>query len=102
MLAAHLNELGLGASTQNATPPHPYPAGSRANGKAPLPDPPSSQVVTARSSEVVVLHSDSDNEEEPAPRGIRNDGTLLASDPPKPLYFICFYLMHSYFASLLY
>lgn len=80
MLAAHLNELGLGA-TQNATPPHPYPAaGGRANGKAPIPEP----TIVARSSEGVI-HSDSDNEEELVPRGVRNDGTLLASDPPKPL-----------------
>ena len=80
MLAAHLNELGLGA-TQNAAPLHPYPVpGGRANGKAPIPEP----LIAARSSEGAV-HSDSDNEEELVPRGVRNDGTLLASDPPKPL-----------------
>ena len=79
MLAAHLNELGLGA-TQNVSGPHPYPAGGRANGKAPIPEP----LVVARTSEGPV-HSDSDNEEELVPRGVRNDGTLLASDPPKPL-----------------
>ena len=83
VLAAHLNELGLGAAGSGGASAAPFPASSsRANGKAPLPDPTSSQIAAA-----AALHSDSDNEEEiPATRGARNDGTLLASDPPKPLY----------------
>ena len=91
MLAAHLNELGLGGSSAGSSGA-PYPGG-RANGKAPLPDPPSSSNPSGRGREsaaasaaaaaAAAQQSDSDNEDEPAAR--RNDGTLLASDPPKPL-----------------
>ena len=86
-LAAHLNELGLNATSGGGPAHPPYPA-SRANGKAPIPEP---VQVPARAALVAepptaALHSDSDNEEEPLnTRGIRNDGTLPASDPPKPL-----------------
>lgn len=37
-----------------------------------------------RSTDVLV-DSESDSEPEDGGRGARNDGTLLASDPPKPL-----------------
>jgi hypothetical protein len=118
VLAAHLNELGLGGSSAGSSssgaPSHPpYPvAPSRSNGnKAALPAPASQFAAATAAREaareaargaareaVAAQHSDSDNEEEPAVRGTRNDGTLLASDPPKPLsvYFnflliiICF------------
>lgn len=60
--------------------------------------------VAAAAAAAAAQNSDSDNEEEPAVRGTRNDGTLLASDPPKPLsvsviYFLIrkciFYLFNS-------
>ncbi len=126
MLAAHLNELGLGGSSAGSSssgaPSHPpYPvAPSRSNGnKAALPEPASQfaaaaaareaareasreaareaargaareavaarEAAAAAAAAAAAQHSDSDNEEEPAVRGTRNDGTLLASDPPKPL-----------------
>lgn len=70
MLAAQLNELGVAGGEVPARP-------ARQNGRtAPLPaEPP--PVAAA------VVDSDSDEDDE---RGaVRNDGTLLASDPPKPL-----------------
>ena len=139
VLAAHLNELGLGAnsagagSNSNSNAPYPIPV-SRANGKAQLPVEPSSQqmanaaavreaareasreaaresareaareasreaaaardaVAAAAAAAAAAQHSDSDNEEEPVARGVRNDGTLLASDPPKPLYKLFTFLL---------
>nr|CAD7262863.1 unnamed protein product [Timema shepardi] len=72
MIAAQLNELGVMPPVTPQPPPE-APARSRLNGKSSQPassilDPP--------------VESDSDEEEEGR---VRNDGTLLASDPPKPL-----------------
>nr|CAD7419681.1 unnamed protein product [Timema poppensis] len=72
MIAAQLNELGVMPPVTPQPPPE-APARSRQNGKSSQPassilDPP--------------VESDSDEEEEGR---VRNDGTLLASDPPKPL-----------------
>lgn len=75
-----MNELGLGATPGSAPAPIQPQHAVRANGKAPIPEP----VQATRTAEVAAL-SDSDNEEEVVKRGVRNDGTLLASDPPKPL-----------------
>lgn len=66
MLAAQLNELGV---QQDQRP-------SRQNGKN------GSQLPLAQSSSSVLDPPDSDSEPEDL---IRNDGTLLASEPPKPL-----------------
>ncbi|XP_069689346.1 serine/threonine-protein kinase mig-15 isoform X2 [Periplaneta americana] len=88
MLAAQLNELGV-------TQPE-APARSRQNGKSSssavggsssshnaLPAPPSSLPQSASSILDAAVESDSDDGEDGI--GVRNDGTLLASDPPKPL-----------------
>ncbi|XP_023711826.1 serine/threonine-protein kinase mig-15 isoform X6 [Cryptotermes secundus] len=86
MLAAQLNELGV-------TQPE-APARSRQNGKSSsavggnsshnaLPAPPSSLPQSASSILDAAVESDSDEGEDGT--GVRNDGTLLASDPPKPL-----------------
>lgn len=86
MLAAQLNELGV---------THPEaPARSRQNGKSSsavggnsshnaLPAPPSSLPQSTSSILDAAVESDSDEGEDGT--GVRNDGTLLASDPPKPL-----------------
>lgn len=63
MLAAQLNELGV-----------PQERRSRQNGKAPP------QPLPASNS--ALLDDDSDSEPEEL---VRNDGTLPASEPPKPL-----------------
>lgn len=69
MLAAQLNELGVHQEPSQQRP-------SRQNGKAgpqqPLP----------QSSSSILDAADSDSEPEDL---VRNDGTLLASEPPKPL-----------------
>lgn len=70
MLAAQLNELGVRPVA---------PAGSRQNG---APKPPVTSVLDSDSD-------DSDEEEEGTGPGRQaNDGTLLASDPPKPLWVV--------------
>lgn len=72
-LAAQLNELGVVSGEPPNRPPR-----APTNGQGPaveraVPEPPCSD-------------SESESEgEEGAGRGARNDGTLLASDPPKPL-----------------
>jgi len=84
-LAAQLNELGV-------TQPE-APARSRQNGKSSsavggnsshnaLPAPPSLPQSTSSILDAAI-ESDSDEGEDGV--GVRNDGTLLASDPPKPL-----------------
>ncbi|XP_046392990.1 serine/threonine-protein kinase mig-15 isoform X3 [Ischnura elegans] len=99
MLAAQLNELGVGHGGGSGGG-HERGVGhqerSRANGKA-SEAPVASSVVVPSSSGVglvsgaggtvpAVIDGDSDSdEEEEVGRGARNDGTLLASDPPKPL-----------------
>ncbi|PSN53519.1 Traf2 and NCK-interacting protein kinase [Blattella germanica] len=87
MLAAQLNELGV--SQPEA------PARSRQNGKSSssgggggsshnaLPAAPSALPQSASSILDAAVESDSDDGDDGI--GVRNDGTLLASDPPKPL-----------------
>ncbi|XP_017784652.1 PREDICTED: serine/threonine-protein kinase mig-15 isoform X3 [Nicrophorus vespilloides] len=82
-LAAHLNELGV----QPEVPPRNNrnkQAQSAANNNVATP----SNNHSAQASGPVVLEAlvDSDSDSEPDDNGrVRNDGTLLASDPPKPL-----------------
>ncbi|XP_048481998.1 serine/threonine-protein kinase mig-15 isoform X3 [Plutella xylostella] len=77
-LAAQLNELGVVSGEPPNRPPR-----APTNGQGPaveraVPEPPCSD-------------SESESEgEEGAGRGARNDGTLLASDPPKPLPEFCY------------
>ena len=85
-LAAQLNELGVIQPEA--------PARSRQNGKSSsavvggnsshnaIPAPPSLPQSTSSILDAAV-ESDSDEGEDGV--GVRNDGTLLASDPPKPL-----------------
>ncbi|XP_071455406.1 serine/threonine-protein kinase mig-15 isoform X1 [Hetaerina americana] len=100
MLAAQLNELGVGHGGGSGGGHERGGGGhqerSRANGKAADVPVPSSVVVPSSSGAGLVggaggavpavIDGDSDSdEEEEVGRGARNDGTLLASDPPKPL-----------------
>ncbi|KAG8221909.1 hypothetical protein J437_LFUL002468 [Ladona fulva] len=95
MLAAQLNELGVGhGGGSGGAHERSHQERSRANGKGAevpvasnLVVPSSSGLVSAAGGTVPgVLDGDSDSdEEEEVGRGARNDGTLLASDPPKPL-----------------
>lgn len=84
--AAQLNELAVSSSYQqsNNNQPEAPPRSSRqtpsasASGKPPAMQPSPNPLDPVESS-------DSDSEPEEATNGARNDGTLLASDPPKPL-----------------
>ncbi|XP_065172119.1 misshapen-like kinase 1 isoform X10 [Atheta coriaria] len=87
-LAAHLNEIGLQQNVQPEAPPR-NNRNSSSNNKAQSAA--NNNVATPsnnHSAGVPILDglvdSDSDSEPEDNGRG-RNDGTLLASDPPKPL-----------------
>lgn len=95
-LAAHLNELGV----QNPIQPEAPPRNNRNNIKSQsvsnnnITSNPSSVLVAASSgtgnnqqsnSLDQMVDSDTDSEPDDNGRGVRNDGTLLASDPPKPL-----------------
>lgn len=94
-MAAHLNELGV----QNPTQPEAPPRNNRNSSKS---QSVSNNNVTANSSSSIaassatsnnqqsnimdqLVDSDTDSEPDDNGRGVRNDGTLLASDPPKPL-----------------
>ncbi|XP_049773228.1 serine/threonine-protein kinase mig-15 isoform X3 [Schistocerca serialis cubense] len=70
MIVDQLNELVMGQQE--------VPARSRQNGKGPLP----SSLPQSSSSILDAADSDSDDDDDGK---VRNDGTLLASDPPKPL-----------------
>lgn len=98
MAAAQLNELAVSSQQSNNQPqqqqqqPEAPPRSSRqaaqqaaagsnsssASGKPPAMQPSPNPLDPVESS-------DSDSEPEEATNGARNDGTLLASDPPKPL-----------------
>ncbi|CAH0722543.1 unnamed protein product, partial [Brenthis ino] len=69
-LAAQLNELGVVSGNE---PPN-RPPRAPTNGQGPVAAP-----------EPTFEESDSDSEAEESGGRVRNDGTLLASDPPKPL-----------------
>ncbi|XP_026764559.1 serine/threonine-protein kinase mig-15 isoform X6 [Galleria mellonella] len=72
-LAAQLNELGVVSGNE---PPN-RPPRAPANGQGPP--------VERNPPEPTFEDSDSDSEAEESGGRVRNDGTLLASDPPKPL-----------------
>ncbi|XP_047542947.1 serine/threonine-protein kinase mig-15 isoform X1 [Vanessa atalanta] len=72
-LAAQLNELGVVSGNE---PPN-RPPRAPTNGQGPP--------VERAAPEPTFEESDSDSEAEESGGRVRNDGTLLASDPPKPL-----------------
>lgn len=89
MAAAHLNELAVSSQQSNNQQPEAPPRSGRqqpqqatssnsSSGKPPAMQPSPNPLDPVESS-------DSDSEPEEANCGARNDGTLLASDPPKPL-----------------
>ncbi|XP_018562125.1 mitogen-activated protein kinase kinase kinase kinase 4 isoform X2 [Anoplophora glabripennis] len=91
-LAAHLNELGVQQTNQPEAPPrnnrNNKQAQSAANNNVSTPSSatnhtPSNQAIGGNNIDTLV---DSESDSEPEDNGrVRNDGTLLASDPPKPL-----------------
>lgn len=87
VLAAQLNELGVFHQQPQANPDAP-PRNNRQqvppSNKAAAP-PPSSANHQAVNPLDPIESSDSDSEPEETNERGRNDGTLLASDPPKPL-----------------
>ncbi|GJQ86015.1 msn [Trypoxylus dichotomus] len=92
-LAAHLNELGV-QQTQPEAPPrnnrNTKQAQSANNNNVATPSSASNHNSSNHASQKVTNILDavqsSDSESEPEDNGqVRNDGTLLASDPPKPL-----------------
>ncbi|XP_030751083.1 serine/threonine-protein kinase mig-15 isoform X2 [Sitophilus oryzae] len=90
-LAAHLNELGMQQTSSNgALQPEAPPRNNRNNSRIQstnnnnVSSPSASSAANDRSVDALV-DSESDSEPEEGGRGARNDGTLLASDPPKPL-----------------
>lgn len=95
-LAAHLNELGIQQSSQPEAPPRNNRNSKQSNNNnvstpssANNHTPPNNQA-SANNIEALV-DSETDSEPEDNGRGVRNDGTLLASDPPKPLLVFVFY-----------
>ncbi|XP_050359898.1 serine/threonine-protein kinase mig-15 isoform X3 [Nymphalis io] len=77
-LAAQLNELGVVSGSE---PPN-RPPRAPTNGQGPA--------VERAAPEPPFEESDSDSEAEDSGGRVRNDGTLLASDPPKPLPEFCY------------
>nr|CAH7746997.1 unnamed protein product [Callosobruchus chinensis] len=85
-LAAHLNELGV--QQQQQQQPNSQPEAPPRNNRKQQQPPPTTNnnnngAVAAAAD--VLVDSETDSEPEDNGRGVRNDGTLLASDPPKPL-----------------
>ncbi|XP_015604008.1 serine/threonine-protein kinase mig-15 isoform X16 [Cephus cinctus] len=94
MLAAQLNELGVSQGPE--APPRPNrqhktsapPASTSVSNSAPSNEQNSKQMPQSSSilDQALSIESDSDDDiEDPSGSNMRNDGTLLASDPPKPL-----------------
>ncbi|XP_047523543.1 serine/threonine-protein kinase mig-15 isoform X7 [Pieris napi] len=77
-LAAQLNELGVVSGNE---PPN-RPPRAPANGQGPP--------VERNPPEPTFEESDSDSDPDEGGGRVRNDGTLLASDPPKPLPEFCY------------
>nr|XP_032517462.1 serine/threonine-protein kinase mig-15 isoform X1 [Danaus plexippus plexippus] len=77
-LAAQLNELGVVSGNE---PPN-RPPRAPTNGQGPP--------VERNTQEPTFEESESDSEAEESGGRVRNDGTLLASDPPKPLPEFCY------------
>lgn len=92
-MAAHLNELGVQNPTQPEAPPrnnrNSKQAQSAVNNNVATPSSAGNHSSTNHAGQQAnILDSlvDSDSDSEPEDNGrVRNDGTLLASDPPKPL-----------------
>ncbi|XP_073943854.1 serine/threonine-protein kinase msn isoform X6 [Choristoneura fumiferana] len=76
-LAAQLNELGVVSGEPPNRPPR-----APANGQGPP--------VERNVPEPTFVDSDTDSDPEESGGRVRNDGTLLASDPPKPLPEFCY------------
>lgn len=87
ILAAQLNELGISNQQPQARPEEP-PRNNRqsssASGKTPA-APPNNHHHQPVNPLDPIESSDTDSEPEETNERGRNDGTLLASDPPKPL-----------------
>ena len=79
MLAAELSEMALIKPERSPTPPAPPPRDSSMN----RPNAPPTASVAP-----IVRHSDDEDDEmkSPAAATPAQDGTLLASEPPRPLY----------------
>lgn len=87
MLAAQLNELGVSQQSQQAQPEAPPRNNRQASStpSKPAPAPPTSNNHQPIINPLDPIE-DSDTDSEPEETNERrNDGTLLASDPPKPL-----------------
>ncbi|XP_050310029.1 serine/threonine-protein kinase mig-15 isoform X5 [Anthonomus grandis grandis] len=90
-LAANLKELGMQQPSSNngvAAQPEAPPRNNRNNSRSQASNnnnvsPPSTS--NSANDRALDVDSESDSEPEEGGRGARNDGTLLASDPPKPL-----------------
>lgn len=81
MIAAQLNELGISSSQTQQLPEAPPRSGRPHSSSSAV-----KQVPTSNSNPLDNMESsDSDSEPEESNDRARNDGTLLASDPPKPL-----------------
>lgn len=111
VLAAQLNELGSSNASNSGDikkplPKYPSPSSSAAqvkdrknsNSKYNGPPLPSGK---PRQPDPVLQPVESDSDSEDEDEGpVRNDGTLLASDPPRPL--LVFYFLHNYFSLILF
>lgn len=88
MLAAQLNELGISPQQSQSQPEAP-PRSNRSQPAAAIAVKESTQSNNNNNQQVNPLDpietSDSDSEPDEPNDRTRNDGTLLASDPPKPL-----------------
>ncbi|XP_048521218.1 mitogen-activated protein kinase kinase kinase kinase 4 isoform X5 [Dendroctonus ponderosae] len=92
-LAANLKELGMQQPVANngAAQPEAPPRNNRNNSRSQASNnnnnvsPPSASNSSNDRPIEALVDSESDSEPEDGGRGARNDGTLLASDPPKPL-----------------
>ncbi|GBP56337.1 hypothetical protein EVAR_43276_1 [Eumeta japonica] len=82
-LAAQLNELGVVSG--NEAPTRPPRAPTNGQERSLTTGPP-----VERTAQETLDDSDSDSEPEESGGRVRNDGTLLASDPPKPLPEFCY------------
>jgi hypothetical protein len=82
MLAAQLNELGISSSQSQQPQPEAPPRSNRPHSSSMS----GKQMTPSNNNPLDPLDtSDSDSEPEEINERTRNDGTLLASDPPKPL-----------------
>ncbi|CAG9833818.1 unnamed protein product [Diabrotica balteata] len=88
-LAAHLNELGVQQTNQPEAPPRNRnykQSQSASNNNVTTPSSAVNHTPTNQGGNNIDSLVDSETDSEPEDNGrVRNDGTLLASDPPKPL-----------------